>query len=50
VTLLINNAGIDTHTPLLEGDLDAVSLEMETTFFGTLPTGRTPRPRPRAGR
>jgi NAD(P)-dependent dehydrogenase (short-subunit alcohol dehydrogenase family) len=36
VTLLINNAGIDTHTPLLEGDLDAVRLEMETHFFGTL--------------
>jgi NAD(P)-dependent dehydrogenase (short-subunit alcohol dehydrogenase family) len=40
VTLLINNAGIDTHTPLLEGDLDAVRLEMETTFFGTLQVTR----------
>lgn len=35
-TLLINNAGIDTHTDLLDGDLDKIRLEMETHFFGTL--------------
>jgi NAD(P)-dependent dehydrogenase (short-subunit alcohol dehydrogenase family) len=35
-TLLINNAGIDTHTDLLDGDLDKIRLEMDTTFFGTL--------------
>jgi NAD(P)-dependent dehydrogenase (short-subunit alcohol dehydrogenase family) len=36
VTLLVNNAGIYTRTPLLEGDLDTTRLEMETHFFGTL--------------
>jgi NAD(P)-dependent dehydrogenase (short-subunit alcohol dehydrogenase family) len=35
-TLLINNAGIDTHTDLLDGDLDKIRLDMETLFFGTL--------------
>ncbi|MEU5275605.1 SDR family oxidoreductase [Streptomyces asoensis] len=35
-TLLINNAGISTATQLLNGDLDAVRLEMETNFFGPL--------------
>jgi NAD(P)-dependent dehydrogenase (short-subunit alcohol dehydrogenase family) len=39
-TLLINNAGIDTHTDLLDGDLDKIRLEMETHFFGTLQTTR----------
>ena len=36
VTLLINNAGIDTGTDLLDGDLDRLRLEMETHYFGTL--------------
>ncbi|GLW10206.1 short-chain dehydrogenase [Microtetraspora sp. NBRC 13810] len=35
-TLLINNAGISTHTSLLDGDLDQIRLEMETHYFGTL--------------
>ncbi|GAA3105871.1 SDR family oxidoreductase [Pseudonocardia yunnanensis] len=35
-TLLINNAGIDTRTDLLDGDFDNIRLEMETHFFGTL--------------
>ncbi|WP_433293923.1 SDR family oxidoreductase [Pseudonocardia sp. CA-142604] len=35
-TLLINNAGIDTHTELLDGDLDDIRRELETHLFGTL--------------
>ena len=35
-TLLINNAGISTHTSLLDGDLADVRNEFETNFFGTL--------------
>ncbi|WP_405386623.1 SDR family oxidoreductase [Streptomyces sp. NBC_01102] len=35
-TLLVNNAGISTATPLIAGGLDAVRLEMETNFFGPL--------------
>ena len=40
VTLLINNAGISTHTGLAEGDLDAIRLEMETHYFGPLAVTR----------
>lgn len=36
VNLLINNAGIDTRTDLLDGDLDLVRLELETHYLGTL--------------
>ncbi|RZU76269.1 short-subunit dehydrogenase [Micromonospora kangleipakensis] len=36
VTLLINNAGVSTGADLLDADLDAVRLEMETHYFGTL--------------
>ncbi|WCN84180.1 SDR family oxidoreductase [Micromonospora sp. LH3U1] len=36
VNLLINNAGIETGTDLLEGDLDLVRLELETHYFGNL--------------
>jgi NAD(P)-dependent dehydrogenase (short-subunit alcohol dehydrogenase family) len=36
VTLLINNAGISTHTRLLDGDEAQIRLEMETHYFGTL--------------
>jgi NAD(P)-dependent dehydrogenase (short-subunit alcohol dehydrogenase family) len=36
VDLVINNAGITTHTRLLDGDLDTIRLELETHFFGTL--------------
>jgi NAD(P)-dependent dehydrogenase (short-subunit alcohol dehydrogenase family) len=35
-TLLVNNAGIDTHVGLAEGDLELVRLEIETGFFGPL--------------
>lgn len=35
-TILINNAGSDTQTSLLEGDFDNIRLEMETHYFGTL--------------
>ncbi|MEV4682965.1 SDR family oxidoreductase [Streptomyces kurssanovii] len=40
-TLLVNNAGISTGTPLLAGDQNAVRLEMETNFFGPLAVTRT---------
>ncbi|MBT1187738.1 SDR family oxidoreductase [Streptomyces sp. CJ_13] len=40
VTLLVNNAGIMTGTPLVAGDWDAVRLEMDTNFFGPLATTR----------
>ncbi|GAA4572575.1 SDR family oxidoreductase [Planotetraspora kaengkrachanensis] len=40
VTLLINNAGISTHTPLIDGDFDTIRLEMETHYFGTLAVAR----------
>ncbi|MCO1594365.1 SDR family oxidoreductase [Micromonospora sp. RHAY321] len=40
VNLLINNAGIDTRTDLLDGDLDLVRLELETHYIGTLSTIR----------
>jgi NAD(P)-dependent dehydrogenase (short-subunit alcohol dehydrogenase family) len=36
VTLLINNAGISTHTRLIDGDFDQIRREMETHYFGTL--------------
>ncbi|MEH1169062.1 SDR family oxidoreductase [Micromonospora sp. CPCC 205539] len=36
VDLLINNAGIETGTDLLEGDLEQVRLELETHYFGNL--------------
>jgi NAD(P)-dependent dehydrogenase (short-subunit alcohol dehydrogenase family) len=39
-TLLINNAGIDTRTDMLDGDLEKIRLEMETHYFGTLQTTR----------
>jgi NAD(P)-dependent dehydrogenase (short-subunit alcohol dehydrogenase family) len=39
-TLLVNNAGISTRTPLLTGTPDAVRLEMETNFFGPLAVTR----------
>ncbi|MFF2324661.1 MULTISPECIES: SDR family oxidoreductase [unclassified Streptomyces] len=39
-TVLVNNAGISTRTPLIEGDLDAVRLNMETNFFGPLAVAR----------
>ncbi|MFG3344367.1 SDR family oxidoreductase [Streptomyces sp. NPDC048018] len=39
-TLLVNNAGISTATPLIAGSPDAVRLEMETNFFGPLAVTR----------
>ncbi|MFE6286496.1 SDR family oxidoreductase [Streptomyces sp. NPDC057877] len=39
-TLLVNNAGISTGTPLIAGGVDAVRLEMETNYFGPLAVTR----------
>ncbi|MGW7067263.1 SDR family oxidoreductase [Streptomyces sp. NPDC054855] len=39
-TLLINNAGISTGAPLIEGDLGEVRREMDTNFFGPLSVTR----------
>ncbi|MEV7869035.1 SDR family oxidoreductase [Streptomyces sp. NPDC088124] len=39
-TLLVNNAGISTFTPLIAGGPDAVRQEMETNFFGPLTVTR----------
>ncbi|MEU5907022.1 SDR family oxidoreductase [Micromonospora sp. NPDC047467] len=44
VNLLINNAGIDSGTNLLDGDLDLVRLELETHYLGTLSMIRTFEP------
>ncbi|WP_329459826.1 SDR family oxidoreductase [Streptomyces sp. NBC_01497] len=35
-TLLVNNAGISTHTNFLSGEMADVRLEMETHYYGTL--------------
>jgi NAD(P)-dependent dehydrogenase (short-subunit alcohol dehydrogenase family) len=40
VNLLINNAGSATGADLLHGDPEAIRLEMDTHFFGTLATTR----------
>jgi NAD(P)-dependent dehydrogenase (short-subunit alcohol dehydrogenase family) len=40
VDVLINNAGVTTGHDLVTGDLDALRLEMETNFWGTLATVR----------
>ncbi|MEU7827440.1 SDR family oxidoreductase [Nonomuraea sp. NPDC049129] len=40
-TLLVNNAGISTGTPLIASDMEAVRLEMETNYFGPLAVTRT---------
>lgn len=40
VDLLVNNAGSTTGAALLDGDLDAIRLEMETHYFGTLSMAR----------
>ncbi|GAA1011917.1 short-chain dehydrogenase [Acrocarpospora pleiomorpha] len=40
VTLLINNAGISTHTSLIDGDFDKIRLEMESHYFGPLTVTR----------
>jgi NAD(P)-dependent dehydrogenase (short-subunit alcohol dehydrogenase family) len=40
VAILVNNAGSQTGSSLLTGDLAAIRLEMETIFFGTLAVTR----------
>jgi NAD(P)-dependent dehydrogenase (short-subunit alcohol dehydrogenase family) len=40
VSLVINNAGSSTGASLTDGSLDAIRLEMETHFFGTLAVSR----------
>ncbi|MFC0113952.1 SDR family oxidoreductase [Kibdelosporangium aridum] len=35
-TLLVNNAGVSTRAPLLDGDFADIRLEMESHYFGTL--------------
>ena len=40
VTVLINNAGISTSTPLITGDLDDIRRELDTHFWGTLDVTR----------
>ncbi|GAA1430348.1 SDR family oxidoreductase [Microlunatus lacustris] len=40
VTLLVNNAGISTSTPLITGDLSDIRREMDTHFWGTLDVTR----------
>jgi NAD(P)-dependent dehydrogenase (short-subunit alcohol dehydrogenase family) len=49
VNLLINNAGISTHTRLSDGDAAAIRQEMETNFFGHLGVTRAFAPRMAAG-
>ncbi|GAA4257761.1 SDR family oxidoreductase [Dactylosporangium darangshiense] len=34
VTLVVNNAGITTHSSMLDGDLDDIRREFETNFYG----------------
>ncbi|WP_066372909.1 SDR family oxidoreductase [Herbidospora mongoliensis] len=36
VTLLVNNAGTNTFTDLVTGDLDKIRLDLDTHFYGTL--------------
>lgn len=36
VTLLVNNAGISTSTPLVTGDIATIRSEIDTHFWGTL--------------
>jgi NAD(P)-dependent dehydrogenase (short-subunit alcohol dehydrogenase family) len=40
VTVLVNNAGISTSTPLITGDLDGIRRELDTHFWGTLDVTR----------
>ncbi|MEU8239592.1 SDR family oxidoreductase [Actinoplanes missouriensis] len=39
-TLLINNAGVSAGQPVIGGELDAIRLDMETNYFGTLAVTR----------
>ncbi|WP_116452211.1 SDR family oxidoreductase [Blastococcus litoris] len=40
VTLLVNNAGVDSRLDLLEGDLAAIEAELATNFLGPLAVTR----------
>ena len=48
VSVLINNAGIIAYQPLLEGDVDTIRREIETSVFGTLSMARAFAPALRA--
>ncbi|MFI7250692.1 SDR family oxidoreductase [Micromonospora chalcea] len=45
VTLLVNNAGVNTGADLLDGDLAQIRLELETHYLGTLSVVRAFAPR-----
>ncbi len=45
VNLLINNAGVSTHTDLVTGDLAEIRRELDTHFWGTLSVIRAFAPR-----
>ena len=36
ITLLVNNAGVNTYEDLMGGDMRKIRLDMETNYFGTL--------------
>jgi NAD(P)-dependent dehydrogenase (short-subunit alcohol dehydrogenase family) len=40
VNVVVNNAGVSTHSDLLSGAMDDIRLEMETHYFGTLQVTR----------
>ncbi len=40
INVLVNNAGVSTHSDLLSGAMDDIRLEMETHYFGTLQVTR----------
>ena len=45
ITLLVNNAGVVSGVPLIEGDLGALRTELETHLFGPLQLTRALTPR-----
>ncbi|WP_329280556.1 SDR family oxidoreductase [Streptomyces sp. NBC_01451] len=49
VTMLVNNAGINTMHALVNGDLDQIELEMNTHYYGPLRTIRAFAPILKAG-
>jgi NAD(P)-dependent dehydrogenase (short-subunit alcohol dehydrogenase family) len=40
VNVVVNNAGVSTHSDLLTGAMDDIRMEMETHYFGTLQVTR----------
>ena len=36
ITLLVNNAGVNTYEDLMRGDMKKIRLDMDTNYFGTL--------------